>query len=47
MTITVSVPYRDKAQDVRKQGIARAQEAAKDFSNLPLQTFALDQSPPR
>ena len=35
---------RTIAQDVREQGIARAQEAAKDFSNLPSKPTALVQA---
>jgi hypothetical protein len=35
---------RTIAQDVREQGIARAQEAAKEFSNLPSKPTALVQA---
>ena len=43
MTITVSVPHSDKVQNVCDQGVARAQDLAKDFSNLPLHVFPLNE----
>ena len=44
MTITVSVRNSDKEHDVRQQGIARTQDLARDFSNLPVGAFSLDQA---
>jgi hypothetical protein len=39
MTIAVSVPNSEKVRDVREQGVARAQDFAKDFATLPSHVF--------
>lgn len=42
MTITVSVPNDGGDSDVRECGIARAKDFAKQFGDVPLQSFPAD-----
>ena len=42
MTITMSVPNDGGDSDVRESGIARAKDFAKQFGDVPLQSFPAD-----